>query len=100
MSTTGPITWTTLPIFCFAATSVAMFSPCPLWFLPLRRRLRAGYDLDDFACDRGLAHFVHVQRQAVDDFTRVFRRRVHRRHARGVLGGRRLQQRAINLNLN
>src|SRR5438128_10875984 len=27
MSTTGPITCTTLPIFCFAATSVAMFSP-------------------------------------------------------------------------
>src|SRR4051812_26131922 len=94
MSTTGPITWTTLPTFCFDATSVAMSAPL------LRCALSARYDLDDFACDSGLAHLVHVQGKVVDDLTRVLTGRIHRGHARRVFGRSGFQQGPIHLNFN
>ena len=51
-------------------------------------RLRARDDLDDLARDRGLPHLVHVERQPIHHVLGVARGRVHRRHARCVLGGR------------
>src|SRR5688572_27576434 len=113
MSTTGPMTWTTLPIFCFVATSVAIFLTClalgsclgsgpgqkptaqsPGPTLPCRRG--AGHDLDNFARNRRLANLIHIERERVDNLARVLRRGVHRRHARGMLRSSGLEQRAIH----
>ena len=63
-------------------------------------RLRARHDLDDLARDRRLTHLVHVERQARRSFRGVAGRRVHRGHPRGVLGGGRFEQRAIDLHLD
>src|SRR3954452_12382385 len=103
MSTTGPMTCTTLPTF-----SVGMLS---IPYHPRRRGsaaphecyvLRSGsrYDLDDLLRDRGLAHLVHVQGQAIDHLAGVAGGRVHGRHARAVLRGRRFQQRPPDLDLD
>src|SRR3954447_22877539 len=94
MSTTGPITWTTLPTFCLAATSVAISAPL------LRCALRARHHLDDFAGDCGLSHLVHVEGKVVDDLTRVLTGRVHGRHARGMFGRYGFQQRPVYLDFN
>src|SRR5262245_34759872 len=90
-STTGPMTWTTRPTF-----SVAMISS------PSAGSLRAGPGdhLDDLLGDGGLAHLVHVEREAVDHLFRVVAGRVHGRHARPVLRRRRLQHRAPDLDLD
>ena len=68
-STTGPMTWTTLPIFCAVAVAVAI---CSLVSVSRARVLtaaalcysaRARHDLDDLARDRRLTDLVHVERQ-------------------------------------
>src|SRR5919199_5343498 len=66
----------------------------------LSQRRRAGYDLDDLARDARLADAIHVERQGLDQLARVLRRRVHRRHARALLRGDGLQERAVDLRLD
>src|SRR4051812_10508514 len=114
-STTGPITCTTRPTFPTAAFCVAMlvltlsrppphpprvggrvlrFQRTAPRFLPFpsARGPGARDHLDDLLGDGGLADLVHVQRQALDHVVGVVGGRVHGRHARAVLGGRRLQE--------
>src|SRR6476660_846774 len=52
----------------------------------------SGNDFDDLIGDCGLTDAIHVQRQSVDQFARVLRRRIHRGHARTMFGGNRLEQ--------
>ena len=47
--------------------------------------------------DGRLPHFVHVQRQGLDDVAGVFGGGFHGGHARGMLGGGRFQHGAKNL---
>ena len=68
--------------------------------IPLLRGGRAADHFDNFLGDAGLAHAVHVQRQLVDHVAGVGSGRVHRGHARGMLGGGRFQQRAVKLHLD
>ena len=60
-------------------------------------RLGARNDFDQFLGDLRLARAVVAQRQRVDDVAGVARRRIHRRHARALLGRLVLEQRAEDL---
>jgi hypothetical protein len=60
-------------------------------------RVGAGDDLDELLGDRGLARAVVGEGQPVDHLAGVLGRRLHRGHARGVLGGLRLEQHAVDL---
>src|SRR5688500_1060767 len=115
MSTTGPMTWTTLPTFCAVATAIrfltgslssapytccAIAKSCRGRSRAALQRLRARYDLDDFPRDRRLPHLVHVKRQALDHLSRIARRRIHRRHLRGVESGVRFEQRPEDLHFD
>ena len=46
------------------------------------KRGGSGNDFDDLVCNRSLANAVHVERQTIDQLTRILRRGIHRRHAR------------------
>src|SRR5713101_337184 len=87
-SRTGPMTWTTRPTFASAIRGVLLLVTGPFSF----QSRRPGDDLDQFLGDPRLAGAVVVQGQRIDHVSRVLRRRVHRGHARGVLGRRGLEQ--------
>src|SRR5438128_2169651 len=61
--------------------------------------VRSGDDLEDLLRDLRLPRAVHLERQRVDELAGALRRASHRRHARALLGGRRLEQRAVELRL-
>src|SRR6476659_2826310 len=81
-SRTGPITWTTRPVFCSAIANL----------LELLERRGARNDLDQFLRDPRLPGAVVGQGERVDHLPRVLRRRLHRGHPRAVLRGRGLEQ--------
>src|SRR5579862_7937919 len=103
-STAGPATWITFPnviTILFwpgvpgSCTEAKTFSP----ERGLAQSRRAADDFNNLARDAGLPHTVHIQRELVDHFVRVGRRRVHRRHARGQLRRRGFQQRPVHPHL-
>ncbi len=49
-------------------------------------RRGARNNFDDLVGDCCLANAVHVQRQTVDQLTRILRRRIHRSHTRALFG--------------
>src|SRR5688572_15684324 len=59
-----------------------------------------GDDFQNLLRDLRLAFAVHLQGQVLDDVPRVLGRIAHRGHARAVLGGGRLQQRAEDRDLD
>ena len=61
--------------------------------------VRARDDLEDLLRDLRLARPVERKRQPVDQVAGVLRGVPHRRHLRGEEGGRRLEQRAVDLRL-
>src|SRR6266568_4133186 len=124
-STTGPMICTTRPTFSLAASFPAFVIDPP----PYRDRsstphpipppvgggerrtsvcsarssgggARSRDDLDDLLGDRGLPDLVHVEGQAVDHVARIVRGRVHGGHPRGVLRGRRFEQRVPDVGLH
>src|SRR5262245_16079490 len=99
MSMTGPMTWTTLPVRC-AVVVCAIRLPDPKRTRPPLCRSGAGDHLDDLACDRSLPDLVHLEREVLDHFSRVPRRRIHRRHLRRKERRVGFEQRAIHLNLD
>src|SRR5688572_20850799 len=92
-STTAPITWDTRPILLLEAL-VGAFMTSPF---SRSERFCAGDDLDQFLRDHRLALAVVLQCEPVDHFARVAGRRIHRGHARALLGRGVLEQRAENL---
>src|SRR5271165_714361 len=95
-SSPGNCTSTTAPNTCVTRPTTLLAMLCG----PSRcgsERLGARDDLDQFACDVGLAGPVVVQGQPLDHVARVTRRVIHRGHARAVLTGGALQQRRIDL---
>src|SRR6266571_1819878 len=124
-STTGPMICTTRPTFSLAASFPAFVidpppepdqSSTPPPILPhvggrecscpsgsassSGGGARSRDDLDDLLGDRGLADLVHVEGQAVDHVARIVRGRVHGGHPRGVLRGRRFEQRVPDVGLH
>src|SRR3954471_2970565 len=61
---------------------------------------RPGNDFHDLLGDLGLALAVHLQRQVLDQLAGVLGRVAHRGHARAVLGGGGLEQRAVDRDLD
>jgi hypothetical protein len=72
-------TWTTLPVTIALVVAISILNS-------LLRASRAAHHFDDFLGDAGLAHAVHVQCQLLDHVPGVGGGRVHRRHARRMLG--------------
>src|SRR5918992_5814050 len=62
--------------------------------------LGPGHDFKNLLRDLGLTLAVHLEGQVLDDVARVLGRVAHRGHARAVLGGGRLQQRAEQRDLD
>src|SRR5438874_2712096 len=85
-STTGPMIWMTRPTFSAAMNSFLCSGP--------------GDHFYDLLRDRGLTDLVHVEREPVDHLPRIVGGGVHGRHARAVLGRRRLEQRPPDLYLD
>ena len=63
------------------------------------QRVRTRDDLEDLLGDRCLSGTVHLQRVVVDQHARVLGRVAHRGHSGAVLGRRRLEQRAVDRDL-
>src|SRR5215472_9449646 len=57
----------------------------------------SAHNFDNFFRDLRLARAVHRERQRLDHVTGIVSRRLHRGHARGMLGRNRFQQRVKNL---
>src|SRR4051812_46481079 len=66
----------------------------------LDQRLGAGDDFHDLLGDLGLAGAVHLQGEVLDDLAGVLRGAAHGGHARAELGGRGLQQRPVDRDLD
>src|SRR5437764_7166793 len=66
----------------------------------LLQRVGAGHDLEDGLRDLGLPGPVHRQGVALDQVGGVVRGAAHRAHPGAVLGGRRLEQRAVDRRLD
>ena len=62
--------------------------------------LGPGDDFHDLLGDLGLARAVHLEREVVDDLAGVLGRVAHRGHAGAVLGRGRLEQRAVDRDLD
>src|SRR5881397_810379 len=99
-SITGPMTWTTLPTFCFGSpagffgASLVRVAMCiPLAF----QRFRAPHDLRELLGDLGLARAVVGAPQRVEYLARVVRRVLHRGPLRTQEPRRRLDQRPVHL---
>src|SRR5690242_12521639 len=104
-STTAPMICTTLPWFIALSSQIACLVGACLQAMLARRRAptndsldrrRTADDLRDFLRDRRLPRLVVDQRQRVNRFGRVVRRRFHRHHARGVFAGQVLQHRVVH----
>src|SRR6478672_12099135 len=114
-STTAPMIWTILPWLLITLSSETRNAFCRsdrsrmLW---RRSRLasllqdswsdrgRAADDLGNFLGDRRLARLVVDQVQRADQLGGVVRRRLHRHHARGVLGRDVLEHRLVHQRLD
>src|SRR5713226_166626 len=103
-STTGPMTWTILPWLISRFLSVlaiysALGSKCTraLRFNGLPESFSAADDIQELLGDALLAGLVVLNGQQIDHLARVLRRGLHRRHARAVLAGRGLHERAVDL---
>src|SRR5438552_4620148 len=115
MSTTGPMTCTTRPRLSFVmpffpvpderrpghSLYLSLLTPAgPRYGYLLRpSRARPRHHLDDLLGDGRLAHLVHVEGEPVDHLPGVAGGGVHGRHARAVLGRRRLQEGPPDLDL-
>src|SRR5471030_1439619 len=89
-STTGPMTWTILPVFILKRLKgggVRKLSGAEL----------GGGDLEDFLRDAGLAGLVVLEREVAEQLRRVVLGRLHGNHARAVLGSLRLQRLVMHL---
>src|ERR1700722_15640985 len=104
-STAGPDTWTTLP----NTTSTLVVAIRFLFYSEAQAMgprhcllgdCGATYHFDDFFGDAGLAHAIHIQSQGIDDVAGVGGGRVHRGHARGVLGRSGFEQCAVDFHLD
>src|ERR1700752_3501183 len=82
-STTGPTTWTTLPLFIPAPGFEGTRSPS--------LGLAAG-DVEQLLRDVALAQLVVVERQVLDQAVRGVGRVLHRHHARALLAGLGVEQ--------
>src|SRR5450631_2712383 len=92
-STTGPMTWTILPVFILGKCGSAGVD----WKIKLRGRELRGGDLEDFLRDAGLAGLVVFEREVAEEFRGVVLRGLHRDHARTVLGSLGVEDFVINL---
>src|SRR3954465_5961461 len=81
MSTTAPMHWTMVPLAW--ACDMSSFLPFSLYSL---NGGRAAYDFRNFLGDRRLAVLVVDQGQLVDQRVGVVGGRLHRHHARRLLG--------------
>src|SRR5215475_5633100 len=86
-STTGPTTWTTLPLF--------MFTP---GFRRADASVRlAARDLQQLLCDVSLPELVVLERQLLDEVLGAVGRVLHRDHARALLAGLGVQQHLVDV---
>src|SRR3990172_8364553 len=80
-STTAPSTWVIFPML------ILTIPP----FNSSLQRFRRADDFHQLAGDRSLTRPVHLQGQTAHHFGRVAGCRIHRRHARAMFAGNRLQ---------
>src|SRR5260370_38479408 len=92
-STTGPMIWTILPWLIDRVP----FCTRLLGFDCLAKGFRPADDVQELLGDALLAGLVVLDGQHMDHLARVLAGRFHGRHARPVFAGRRLHERAVNL---
>src|SRR5919199_46075 len=106
-----PVSTTSVPRASPSVVSIATArtrsSPRWCWLPCLASRsplldqgLCAGHDFHDLLRDLGLACAVHLEREVVDDLAGVLGGVAHGGHARAVLGRGRLEQRAVDRDLD
>src|SRR3712207_3727610 len=94
-SSTGPMTWTILPVVRPAVAVAILLSVRPA-LLSARQRRRAADDLRDLLRDPRLPRAVVGPPEDVEHLPRVVGRVLHRRPPRRLLGGRRLDERTVD----
>src|SRR5579863_1024904 len=103
-STTGPMTWTTLPwlVDCTLLMTLCVLST-DFWATLSTKLAFEGlgpaHDLHQLLGDGGLAGAVVLKREVGDHLFGVVGRAVHGGHARAQLGGDRLKETAVDLRL-
>src|SRR5690606_39758377 len=94
-STTAPVTRATRPVPAAGVSTVSTASAVISLFprCGVSERVGATDDLADFLGDLGLASLVHLLGEHLHQLVGVVRGGLHRAPPRGLLRGRRLQQR-------
>src|SRR5580698_5070216 len=90
-STTGPITWTILPVFIGSERGWVS------WKVVLGGAERSGCDLEDFLGDGRLAGLVVLEGEVAQQLGRVVLRGLHGDHAGAVLRGLPRERKLVDL---